>query len=32
MIYSRKQIQEINYNRKNEQVQAGGKLSTLEQT
>jgi hypothetical protein len=32
LISYRKRIQEINFNRKNEQTQAGGKLSGLEQT
>jgi hypothetical protein len=32
LVLFRKRIQEINFNRKNEQTQAGGKLSALEQT
>ncbi len=32
IFFYRKRIQEINYNRKNEQTHAGSKLSGLEQT
>jgi hypothetical protein len=32
LFFYRKRIQEINYNRKNEQTHAGSKLSGLEQT
>ena len=31
LLYNRKQIQEINWQRKNEQTQAGGKLKNLEE-